>query len=169
MDADRFDRLTVAVAHRATRRSALALAAAAGLSALLVEEALAACAAIGTRCGRAGDLTCCSGRCVRKSGTNKKFCRRAPGQSICTIENNVCVNQPPNCHEIGSPSNCVCWVTSRGFSFCGGNQLTCFGCETNADCEKRPEVGQPGDRCVQCASCDAVNNRGCVRKCPNPA
>jgi hypothetical protein len=166
MEPQRFDRLVLALTQSRTRRSLLGLLGALGLTALVRDEVLAACAANGTRCGRVGDLACCSGRCVRKSGTNKKFCRAAPGQGICTIESNSCGGTVTLC--TGGGISCECYVTSRGFSFCGAIGGPCFACETDAACERRVG-GQPGDRCVPCASCGTGNNnRACVSKCPNP-
>lgn len=168
MDADRFDRLTVSLTR--TRRSLLGLLSALGVTGLLSEEVLAACAENGTRCGRAGDEPCCSGRCVRKRGTRKKFCRQAPGQGICTVESpTICAGGVTYCHEPDTNELCTCFVTSRGYSFCGGDGGDCFACETDTNCEPRVG-GRRGDRCIECAGCGtAFNNRACYSKCPNPA
>jgi hypothetical protein len=171
MDAERFDRLLLALTRARTRRSVLGLLAALGLTGLVARDVVAQdCAANGTHCGRAGDLPCCSGWCKRKRGTSKRFCRQAPGQGICTIEADTCVTGSPNC-DAASSGSCHCWVTSRGFSVCAtSSSPDCLACESHADCEKRPGVGQPGDRCVVCqVLCAGTNNRGCVHRCPNPA
>jgi hypothetical protein len=161
MDPQRFDRLVLALTQTRTRRSLLGLLGALGLT------TLAACARNGTRCGRDGDLTCCSGRCVRRPGTSKRFCRPAPGQSICTIEEDTCAGSTTFCDEAGL-GDCGCHVTSRGHSFCGAAGVSCSVCETDADCERLPG-GQRGDRCVECLLCGNSDERGCVRKCPKPA
>jgi hypothetical protein len=167
VDSKRFDGLCRALGTETSRRSVLGGLGALGLTALVREEVLAACADNGTRCGREGDLACCSGRCVRKRGTRQKFCREAPGQGICTVEFNSCSNSPSlTCGVRGPGLSCFCYVTSRGYSYCGGAAL-CFTCETDTDCEKWSE-GQRGDRCVECTHCPTTSNRACARKCPEP-
>ena len=171
MDSTRFDRFTVVVGQKATRRAALGLLAASGLTGLVTRDVTAQqCLANGHRCGRATDPPCCSGRCVHKRGTHKRFCRQAPGQGVCGITVGVCFNGSDPCNANGS-STCLCWVTSRGYSFCGDEVKDCFACETNADCEQRPAVGKAGDRCVQCPTCPdpTANGRACVHPCANPA
>jgi len=172
MDAEHFDRFVVTVGQRMPRRSVLGLLGAFGLAGFRSAEAVGACAVNGIRCGRAGDRPCCSGRCVRKRGTHKRFCRRVPGQSICTILSNSCASTNPNiinCDETAGVNRCQCYVTSAGFSFCGRVPDACFACETNTDCEKRG-AGSPGARCVACEHCGGLtNNRACVAPCPNPA
>jgi hypothetical protein len=132
MDADRFDRLTVAVGHRATRRSAVALLSALGLGALLEGEALADCADDGTRCLQSDD--CCSGLCKRKRHSHKKFCRAAPGQGICTIAEDYC--GPTTTVACGTP-DCQCARRANGASVCANiPDLRCVfaGDCTNAKC-----------------------------------
>jgi hypothetical protein len=171
LDAERFDRLLLTLSRARSRRSVLGLLGAVVLTGLVARDVAGqTCLANGTRCGRAGDLPCCSGWCKRKRGTTKKFCRQAPGQGNCTIEANICAGSLSFCHD-GSGIDCRCLVTTRGFSFCGvDGDPDCFACATDADCEQRPG-GQAGDRCVRCPSvCDTTtNDRGCVRMCPNPA
>jgi hypothetical protein len=160
MDTARFDRFTVTFARRGTRRAALALLSAIGLSALLVEEARAACASNGTRCGRPTDLACCSGRCVRKQGTHKKFCRPVRGQGTCTVEHNNCGTGGTDCN---SNPNCACYVTTRGWSVCGdGSQLSCATCEQDTDCKG---VTGKGSRCVPCPG-TCGSGTLCVHPCP---
>jgi len=168
MDPTRFDRLTIAVGQPTTRRAALGLLAALGLTGLGRGEALAICAGNGTPC--TGGTTCCSGLCKRKRGTTKFFCRQAPGQGICTTGQDQCGAGSINCNAANA-GPCVCHVTTQGSSVCGKIGLTCFDCETNTDCVKRPGVGRRGDRCVQCnaTNCPTTNGRACVRKCPKPA
>jgi hypothetical protein len=164
MDPIRFDRLTMILSHRSTRRTALGLLAALGLTGLVREEA-AACSGNTTRCGRATDLECCSGRCVRKRGTRKRYCRQAPDQGICTINQNVCQSAASTlCSSVDI--GCQCRRTTQGYSFCGGGS-TCFNCETDADCEKRVG-GHGGDRCVQCSGCTSSNGRSCTFPCAVP-
>jgi hypothetical protein len=78
MDPTRFDRLAITVGQRTTRRSALGLLTALGLTGLPTEEASAAsCLATGAPCGgRSG--TCCSGICKGQ----KKRCR-CPQRVCC--------------------------------------------------------------------------------------
>jgi len=170
MDAERFDRLALSLRRARTRRSVVALLAGLGLT-RRVTRAASVCQENGARCGRATDHICCSGRCVRKHGTHKKFCRRVPSQGICTFASNACVagGVITGCAK-GGGSECQCYVTSDGFSFCGDTTgSACFTCETNADCEQR-FGGKPGDRCVQCPICGpSPDDRACFSKCPNPA
>jgi len=127
MDPHRFDRLTVAVAHRATRRSALALLSALGLGALVSEHALAVCAADGASCLQSDD--CCSGLCKKKRHSPKKFCRAAPGQGICTIAEDTC--GPTVSIECGNP-NCQCARRANGASVCAN--IPDFRCAFQGDC-----------------------------------
>ena len=168
MDPTRFDRLTMMLSQRSTRRTALGLLAALGLTGLVREEAAAACQGGTGRCGRATDLECCSGRCVRKRGTRKRFCRPAPDQGICTINQNVCESVAGTLCS-SEDFGCACRRTTQGYSFCGGGS-NCFNCETDADCEKRVG-GHRGDRCVQCSSnlnCASTNGRACTFPCAAP-
>jgi hypothetical protein len=116
----------------------------------------------GERCMGADE--CCSGRCKRKRGTNKRFCRKAPGQGICTVVDNVCTASSPNCNSLGTPQ-CACYVAEDGFSFCGAippdPTARCFICDSDADCEKRPG-GKAGDRCVDCSGTCPDNPPGNV-------
>jgi len=134
MDAARFDRLTVAVAHRATRRSALALLSALGLGALLAGEALA-CAEEGTSCLQSED--CCSGLCKKKRHGHKKFCRAAPGQGICSIGEDYC-GSASSTLPCGS-TECECARRMNGASVCAfppGPRCAFAGDCTDAKCRK---------------------------------
>jgi len=174
MDADRFDRLTITLTRARTRRSLLGLLGALGLTALASAEARAKhtpgnCLHNGERCTVGPE--CCSGRCKRKPGTNKRFCRAAPGQGICTIESDTCRGDSSTACNVAGTAPCFCYVSSRGFSVCGQAPVSCFKCTSDAECVDRPGDGQAGDRCVRCASCplDTYNARACARKCSNPA
>jgi hypothetical protein len=153
MDAIRFDRLTATFARHATRRTALALLSGLGLSGLLIQDAQAACAANGLRCGRSGDLDCCSGKCVRKRGTRRKFCRAAADQGTCTIEQNGCGGSA----ICNGDSTCACYITRSGASFCGaavgaGGNWDCVVCKLDRDCQS---VTGKGLRCIRCdATCE---------------
>jgi hypothetical protein len=159
MDPTRFDAVAIAVGQRSTRRAALGLFAALGITGLVREEAAAVCLPEGERCGgRRG--TCCSGYC-------KKFCQRAPYQGTCTIEEDVCSPGGSGFCNGGVFTPCVCVVTLRGQSFCASKTQESYcvdpGCHSDADCEAIPG-GEPGDRCISCASC--ATGRGCVSPCP---
>jgi hypothetical protein len=165
MDADRFDRLVLTLTRASTRRSVLGVLSALGLTGLAARDVAAVpCLVNGRRCLQGS--ACCSGRCQLKRGTTKKFCRRAPGQGICTIENNYCVNGSPVCESTGV--SCRCFVTTRGFSYCGAAAYVCRKCTTDASCQQRAG-GNPGDRCVRCATCPQTNNRACASACPDRA
>jgi hypothetical protein len=166
MNPTRVDRLAMILSQRTTRRTALGLLAALGLTGLVREAAAAACqGGTGGRCGRPTDLACCSGRCVRKRGTRKKVCRKAPSQGICTIQQDVCTSGSPNCAT--GADRCLCRVTTQGHSFCAGGHV-CVTCETNADCETR-DGGRRGHRCTACAACPDSNGRACAFPCQHPA
>jgi hypothetical protein len=167
MDGDRFDRLAVALTRAGTRRSVLGLLGALGLTGLRARDVAGqTCLADGARCDpNASSNGCCSGKCSRR----RKKCRPAPGQGICTVEDDHCATATSTCDEAGLGS-CHCWVTTRGYIFCGSGSFDCFACETDGDCARRPG-GQRGDRCVECSwnGCEDTNGRHCHFKCPNPA
>ena len=165
MDADRFD----AVARSFSRRAGVRGLAAVALGVVGTQRAGAqTCTTNGLPC--TDGEQCCSGRCKRKRGSRKKFCRAAPDQGTCTIEDDTCDGGSSACDAAGT-SSCICHVTSGGFSFCGATSSgTCFTCTSDRGCARRPGVGQRGDRCVQCpSSCSETNHRMCVHKCSNPA
>jgi hypothetical protein len=167
MDGVRFDSLLLAITRSRSRRDALRLLTASVAAAVGLAQAhptSAACLANGARCDpRTSPNGCCSGKCSRQ----RKRCRPAPGQSICTVEEDACAGSTTFCDEPGL-GDCGCHITTRGFSFCGAAGVSCSVCETDADCERLPG-GQRGDRCVECLLCGNSDERGCVRKCPNPA
>ena len=168
MDGNRFDDATRALAAAGTtsRRQALRLLAGSALGGVLVllgrGEAAAACQANGTRCKEGKQ--CCSGRCVRKPGTDKKVCRRAIGQSICTIENDSCGATQKDCAEPGSGDSCLCYVTTRGVSVCASSAST-RTCSTDLECAEEFDV--PGARCIRCAF--NATGRACALPCLRPA
>jgi hypothetical protein len=170
MDPTRFDRLAVAIGQRIPRRSALSLLATLGITGLRSQGAGAQLGGLvnGQPC-TSGDQ-CASGFCKRKKGTKKFFCRAAPGQGICSTEFNACEAAGELvCGTDSSGGDCLCFVTSRGYSFCGVEDV-CFACQTDRDCEKRPGVGKRGDRCVVCLTCTGNSfGRACVHACPNRA
>ena len=134
MDAARFDRLTVTVAHRATRRSALALLSALGLGALR-EDGTAAlvCFSNGVSCLQSDD--CCSGLCKKKRHSHMKFCRAAPGQGICSIAEDYC-GSASSTLACGS-TECECARRMNGASVCAfppGLRCAFAGDCTNAKC-----------------------------------
>ena len=169
MDTEQFDRFAVALSRRTPRRSLLGLFTDLGLTGLVVTDVAAQdCLAAGERCGRATYPACCSGWCKRKHGSRKKVCKSAPDQGTCDITANFCANNSPLCNGSGA---CVCYITSRGYSVCALGPADCYACETDADCEQRPDVGQLGDHCIQCADCAGfgTNDRACIRSCPDAA
>jgi hypothetical protein len=151
MEAKRFDTLTRVWSASASRRAAVrflgvpilgSVFTLLGMPAVMATQTLGDCLHNGVRCTVGTD--CCSGWCKRKRGSRKKFCRAAPDQSICTIESNVCATSGDDCDAAGIAS-CTCYVTSRGFSFCGQTEpFTCFDCRNDADCADRPGVGPSG-------------------------
>jgi hypothetical protein len=168
MDPAHFDRLAITVGQRITRRSALSLLAAFGLTRLGIQGAGAQQGGLVNGQPCTSGPQCASGFCKRKKGTNKRFCRQARGQGICSIEFNACEAAGELvCGAASGGGDCTCYVTSRGYSFCGVEDV-CFACQTNSDCEKRPEAGEAGDRCVVCAECSGnFFGRACVRTCPD--
>jgi hypothetical protein len=163
MDSRCFEAIVRSFGTGATsRRDALRVLAGAALVGLLARfgadgaGAQGACLDNGQRCG--GELgTCCSGFCKRKRGTNKRFCRPAPGQGTCTIEQDACVDGS----TCNGDSQCRCSVTTRGQSFCGGGG-TCTDCTGDAKCEK---LTGRGSKCVQCPNCFGFNTL-CRPPCP---
>jgi len=181
MDDIRFDALARRLSATGPRRAALRAVAAGlvagGLSWRGEPAAAETCTLkpTGERCTSGGE--CCSGRCKRKKGTNKRFCRQAPGQGICTVADNLCTVGSSDCNSTGTPQ-CLCWVAEDGFSFCGAKPPDtverCFICDSDADCQKRPGA-QPGDRCVYCGGtlctdrpAGNTNATACISRCPNP-
>jgi hypothetical protein len=161
VDASTFDRLTVTIAERTTRRAALALLSTIGFGTLLVEEARAqTCLANGERCDpKVSPNGCCSGRCPRK----KKRCRPAFKQDTCTVEDNVCTSTGN--FSCGPNDDCLCRLTIDGQSFCStGNDAV--DCTTHKECEQR--LGN-GSRCCPLGDLCSGGGTGneCAQKCPN--
>ena len=159
METTRFDRLAITVGQRATRRAMVSLIAALGLAGLVREEVAAACLDNDQRCGGTRG-TCCSGRCVRKSGTRKKFCKPAAGQGTCTVEQDRCVTFTGTCN---GNADCSCAITRRGQSFCRGIGL-CTRCKGDAKCVR---LMGSGSKCVRCPTCGGgALDTSCSRPCP---
>jgi hypothetical protein len=145
-----FDRLTLTLSITSSRRAALRAvlsASALGLARGQHVSALTTCSlkANGTRCS--DGVECCSGLCKRKKGSHKTFCRQAPGQGTCTIEQDECVS---TCND---NVQCHCSVTTNGRSFCGGSEA-CTACTRDTECTK---VTGKGSKCVQCATCSGID------------
>jgi hypothetical protein len=192
MDGDRFDRIVITFGRRVPRRSVLGVLSALALTGRgATTVAAQACVADGEPCGKGIAASCCSGVCAGKKDKSKKgACAAAPidqDQGICTHQNDVCTSfGSPDCQAAGATDSCKCLLTRTGASFCSKNAVYCHvfgdgrGCESDAECEVRPEVssnptgfpkGQPGDRCVRC-EVNCINHSGgwgCAQKCPNPA
>jgi hypothetical protein len=143
MDGRRFDHLAIAVSQRTTRRAALGLLTAVGLTGLVSEEARAACSGPGKRCGRSGDRLCCSGICKRKRGSRKKFCKASAND--CT---GACGD---TCADFGL---CLCMTGGgTGAGVCTQKTTTFQPC---------PSLGCPnGQRCIQ--ACDGIGY--CLTPC----
>jgi hypothetical protein len=168
MDADRFDALTRRLGATDSRRRVLRGTLGAALGGLLAAAGMPGDAAAqlggladGQPCTSGEE--CSSGRCKRKRGTRKKFCRHAPGQGTCIADVDACVDSPSTCNN--DPS-CVCFVTTRGWSVCAVSALTCVACDGDGDCE---QVIGKGSRCIRCDDCLVSTGFACVRPCPTPA
>ncbi len=163
MDGSRFDALTRAVTtiQKTSRRQNLKLLAGGVLGVLAVpfwvSGASAVCRSNGIRCTAGAE--CCSGVCKKKAGTRKKFCRAAPGQGTCTIEQDICRGMGSGI--CNGNAQCECHLRSNGASVCTGKGA-CATCATDGDCSS---FGQ-GWLCVRCAFCGPEGNRGCVPPCP---
>jgi hypothetical protein len=177
MDAQSFDELTRGMA-RPTRRATLRLLAGAALVPLLPAEtggALAGapvptCVPDGARCGKATDLTCCSGLCKRKKHSRKRACKPAPDQGVCTTLANRCTGDTTVCGT-GLGGDCRCYVSLAGLSVCGNEQYYCPSgdrCVKDADCHP---VSGFGSYCVQggggCPG-DSCSDSFCVPSCDQP-
>jgi hypothetical protein len=172
VDADRFDRLTIAVAKRTTRRTALALLSGLGLSGLLVQDAQAQCGNNGSRCQKSDD--CCSGRCKRKRGTGKKFCRSAPDQGICTIASDYCPGTFTICGSAQDDSICYCFRRPNGASICARydptNKCNFTGECTDAKCRATFATYPNGKKafCGRCDNCGPTQPGICLLPCDEP-
>ena len=169
MDGRRFDGFTRGLASATGRRQVIkgiAGSAVAGALALVgLREAAAdhgLCRHDGERCVTGSE--CCSGRCVKKKGTTKRFCRPAPGQGTCTTEQDACRGTSAICNN---DPNCNCQVRRNGFSVCA-KKGACAPCVTDQDCRDTPGFG-PKAMCVRCQVCPAEGYTGCADPCPTTA
>jgi hypothetical protein len=164
MDSERFDRLALALTRPSTRRTIMAFLCGLGLTGLLTRDA-AACDANTVRC--ASNADCCSGRCVRKRGTDRKFCRPAVSQGVCTIDSNYCASEAGT-SSCGSP-DCNCYRRQNGASVCATVSNCAFsGNCTNAKC--RALLGNEKAFCAMSqidGCCNGVTG-ACVLPCPGP-
>ena len=162
MGAPTFDRLAVTFAHPGTRRSALAVLSALGLTGLLAQEAAAQCLPNGVHCDpKATSNDCCSGKCSRR----RKKCRPAPDQGNCSVQEDTCAAGPFGCNF---NADCACYITIRGWSLCGDTtHLMCSfpACKKDDDCNR---LTGKGSRCVSCPSVCA-SGTFCVQPCSPPA
>jgi hypothetical protein len=105
------------------------------------ETAAKRCLKEGKSCKRG--TQCCSGVC------RKKKCRRATGQGLCTIRQDLCrTSQPgPGCGVDDGGGPCFCHVTAAGASFCASAfETECFPCAANGDCA---DVTGPDSACIR--------------------
>jgi hypothetical protein len=162
MHPTRFDAFIRSVTRDWSRRGVLRLLAGGAFTGLLtvhdVPRAQAMhfdCHHVRKPCTRSRQ--CCSGICRGPQG--KKTCR-AHGTGMCKTGQDSCdlvVDFP--CGDNSPNGSCVCFVTTGGASFCGGNEATTT-CTKDKECE---DSHGPGAACVPCAG-DTI----CVSKCPNP-
>lgn len=156
MDADRFDRLSVALAGPRSRRTLLAGAAAAvltlaGLGADVDVKAKKAkrCLRNGAACQPSKAKRCCSGICAPQG--NGHVCAPAPGAFGCTneISDDSCAGNFQNCPNHGG----FCIVNENHQPLCIANQV-CAVCATDADCAS---IFPNGGRCIK--RCDRCQNQ----------
>jgi hypothetical protein len=148
MDAERFDQMTKALTRGRDRRtvlrrtgggvlaSALGLLGAPGLTRLAVRDVTAqtTCLVFGSRCGQETDPPCCSGRCVRKRGTHKKFCRkpkdcpetRCKNYSVSGVKTVTC--------DLGPGTGCMCVLTVEGCRACIDENACFNACTNSSEC-----------------------------------
>ena len=157
MDGDRFDHLTKAVVHHASRRGVLRLLAGGLLGGTLGFRGLTAAAqdVIADRIG-------CRGRCTPGQECRHGACLDpCPTPGTCTPGS----NGPPPCGPTGA--NCGCVALRSGDGFCltasrstpGGNGCRSKACHKNRDCA----VGQV---CAVVPGCCQGKNRICAVPCP---
>ena len=160
MDDRRFDALSRAVTRDWSRRGTLRLLAGGVLGGLLTgrsapraEATHFNCLHVGRPCRRSGQ--CCSGRCRGPQG--KKTCR-AHDTGICKANQDSCAGTPVRCGANG-PADCLCYVTTGGASFCGGDRITVIACREDKECEA---IHGAGAACVPCGP-----SMSCVARCPD--
>jgi len=188
VDAGRFDALLRTLSAVPTRRAALRALAGATVAALghaalghaagreVTGELVTECSPNGTRCGRISDLSCCSGRCVRKRGTRKKVCKQAPEQGICDIKFDACVGETGSTKDCGTlgGDDCKCTITASGYSRCtdfAAGSLNCMACTTDRECVDYAEENlHPRANTWKCISCTECPGTGaaCAASCPTP-
>ena len=158
MDADHFDALARSLSMAASsRRRLLAGLAGSALAAVATAVGIAAteathfdCRHVGKRCN--GGAQCCSGICKRHK------CR-AHDKGICTAAQDSCGLAPVECGANGA-ADCLCYVTSGGASFCGGDSTIVIACREDKECET---IHGAGAACIPCGP-----NMFCVARCPVP-
>ena len=167
MDGDRFDQMTKTLAAAtATRRRVLRGLTTRSLGFALSRrgraDTVAKEATARGRCRKKkedcrGDNQCCSGVCMRRR------CRRAPGQSTCTVEKDTC--RAKRIIPCNNKQFCACFITARGTSFCGDQERgRCASCTPNADCV---EVTGAGSVCIRSGGgfcCDSLGST-CITPC----
>jgi hypothetical protein len=129
------------------------------------QPASAACRDAGARCQRGAQ--CCSGRCAGKK--NKKRCKAAPDQGICTIANDACLTSEEVPCATGVDFDCQCLRTTAGLSFCANKVIVAspriLGCDGDASCA---ETFGEGARCIR-PGLDCGDLPFCAQPCPTPA
>jgi hypothetical protein len=165
MDASAFDRLATMLVRAGSRRAALLTTAGAALGLAGTDRAAAqpSCSlkANGESCQSGAE--CCSGRCTQRHRDDRYgTCRQADHQGICTVENNHCAGTSGACG-----TDCLCFVTTRGRSFCGGDPSGSCNCASNRQCERRHGKGST---CVQAGGincrCETFET-ACMEPCEN--
>jgi hypothetical protein len=176
VDAKRFDHMTKALTRGRDRRtvlsrtggvlaSVLVLLGAPGLLRPAVRDVAAqtTCLVFGSRCGREFDPPCCSGRCVRKRGTNKKFCRRPKDCPETRCKNHmVCGVKSVHC-DVGPGTGCSCVLSVEGCRACIDENVCGPGCTSSAECVALEGYG-PGAVCQHPDS--GCCGRTCLKPCP---
>jgi hypothetical protein len=174
MDASAFDRLTRMLFRATSRRAALGAllttaGATLGLAGTQRATAQGECTVNGEPCHTGDD--CCSGLCKRKNN-GKKICKQADNQGVCTIDDDACAGSGFACGTASGGSDCFCFVTTTGRSFCGDfftiQQTEDCDCTSNKECERR--IGK-GAKCIQAGtdcqapSCPPSTTSGCMAPC----
>jgi hypothetical protein len=171
MDAERFDQMTKALTRGWDRRtvlrrtgggvlaSVLGLLGAPGLTEIAVRDVTAqtTCLVFGSPCGRETDPPCCSGRCVRKRGTHKKFCRKPKDCPATRCKNrSVYLVHFVDCTPVPG-FGCMCVQTVEGCLACIDENVCGPACTRTTDCAsfapgavcQRPDSGACGRTCMK--------------------
>lgn len=155
MDADRFDRLSVAFAGAGSRRTLLAgagvaLLAMAGIGAdVEAKTRHQRCLRNGAPCRHNQAGRCCSGICEEQG--ERHVCAPAPGSFGCTNEasDDACADNAKPCPHHGG----ACIVDENKRPLCVAN-TACHVCATDADCAS---VFTVGGRCIKdCGRCNGT-------------